>query len=177
MNHQVDLTKLFYLLDTIVCSFTECIDQEETKYFISAGYIADNIVLKLDDADYVSVSRFETESPKKAMQMMERIIEERGLIIKIITFYFDWARANITSDFYLDNEIQYSFHGRSRSGEQIKLSYRLYTPDINYQDLCDNYVDFKGILSQNDCGLGVAEVSPNPNHYLRKSKLQDLLVD
>lgn len=176
---KVDLTRLFSVIDSIVCAFAECLGQEGSQYFISVGYIADKIVLKLDDTGTTSLCRYELKSPRLAMQTMERIIEERGLTVKIITFYFDSTRANLTTYFYTNNEVAYTFMARSRSYAPITFSYSLNLPDsqIDNQELSDNYKSFLVLISQNERGLSIVEASDNPNKRLRKSKLQDLLAD
>jgi len=175
--HTVDFTKLFSIIDSIVCALIECTDESNTIYFITVGYIGNQIVLKLDSEDDVSIYRFEMTSPRKSMEKVAWIIEERGLVVKIVTYHFDGYGVNMTSDFYMDNVIMYTFKSRGRSSESIKVSYTIHFPDnpIDYQELCDNYNSFLQILRQNERGMGITEVLLHPNRFLRKSKLQDLL--
>lgn len=177
MNKSPDFTKLFSIIDSIVCGLVECRDEKNTLYILTAGYIGNQILLKLDTEDYAEVYRFEFTSPRQAMQRAEWIVSEKQLCIKVISYYYDNSWANISTDFYRGNQVQYTFDGRCRVGGPIKMSYRLCIDDINVQELCDSYTDFKRILSQNQRGYGVVEVSPNPNKLLRKSKLEDLLAD
>ncbi|MHC1702803.1 MAG: hypothetical protein AB9846_02805 [Tenuifilaceae bacterium] len=179
MHHQnVDFTKLFSIIDVIVCSLWECTDDTGTKYFVSVGYVANQIVLKLDTEDNISLYRFESTSVRDAKQKMEWIITENKLVVSFATYYYD-PITNMTLDFYFENQIQYSFSSRNRSGKPIQVNYTIYSLDIeiDYQGLCDRYNEFIIILSQNELGLGVVEVSVNPNRYLRKSKLLSLLAD
>ncbi len=173
----VDFTKLFSIIDSIVCCLIECRDEANTIHFLTAGYWGGQILIKLELEEDVSIFRFELDSEREAKQKMEWIIQEKKLNINVVTYFFDAPKANISSDFYSDNQIQYTFDGRSRSGEPIKMSYRLSTPDINYQDLCENYTHFLELLSQNDRKLSIVEVSQNPNKILRKNKILSLLDD
>jgi len=148
------------------------------KYFISIGYIGNQIVLKLDAEGYDSIYRYELTSVREAKEKMEWIIAEKGLVANYATYYYD-TKTNMTLDFYFDNQIQYTFTSRNRSGKPIQVNYTIHPVgvEIDYQGLCDRYNEFIMILSQNELGLSITEVSPNPNKQLRKCKLQDLLSD
>lgn len=181
MNHQqkIDLTKLFSVIDSIVCAILECVDTENAKTSLSIGYLNDKILLKSDDGSHDSICRYETNSIRDAKQELEMIIEEKQLDIQIITYYFDVHLTNVTSDFYRDNNKIYTFDARNRSDEEIKVSHKVHLQDveIDYQELCDNYSNFLKMLSNNEHSLSIIEVSTNPNKRLRKKKLLDLLVD
>jgi len=175
--HPVDFTKLFSIIDSIVCALIECRDEANTIYFLTAGYWGGQILIKLELEEAVSIYRFELDSEREAKQKMEWIIQEKKLNINVITYFFDGGKANITSDFYLDNKMSYTFDARSRSSEPIKFSYKLHQLDIDSQHLCDSYADFLELLNQNDSKLSIVEVSQNPNKILRKNKILSLLDD
>ena len=175
--HPVDFTKLFSIIDSIVCCMIECRDEKNTIHFLTAGYWGGQILIKLELEEAVSIYRFELDSEREAKQKMEWIIDEKKLVVNVATYFFDAPKANITSDFYNNNELQYSFNGRCRAGEPIKMSYLLHKPDTDFQDLCESYADFLELLNQNQLGYRVEEVSPNPNKILRKNKILSLLDD
>lgn len=178
MNHQLDLTRLFTTIDVIVCSLWEFTDNTNAKYYITIGYIGNTIVLKLDGEGYDSIYRYELTSVREAKEKMEWIIAEKGLIVTFANYYYD-TTTNMTIDFYIENQIQYSFKARNRSGKPIQLSYTVCSLgiEIDYQCLCERYNEFIIILKQNKLGLPITEISVNPNKLLRKSKLLDLLSD
>ena len=175
----VDFTKLFSIIDSIVCSLIECTDESNTIYYLTVGYIGKQIVLKLDSEDNVSIYRFEMTSPRKSMEKVAWIISKRKLTVKIISYYFDGAKTNISKEFYKENSVQYALNSRCRYSEMvIKVSYNLYAPDIEgSQEFYDNYTVFMEMQNQNKDGYRVIEISPNPKRFLRKNKILGLLDD